>query len=179
MSTSRARQRTETDVRFKRLLDASPMPESVRRLYESLRRQEQHIRQRVHEQQRPKGRLNASVHREAPEPNKMDMSIPTEAPVRPSHTEETSSLTGIQGSGSSTKENNAPEARGKRSNYKKLVTGSSSNQVESYPQSSTVTNAASQRRRSARSSGPREYWVLGSRRKIPIYNETALSKPHA
>ncbi|KAK6514443.1 hypothetical protein TWF281_004644 [Arthrobotrys megalospora] len=176
------RQLTETDIRFKKLLDASPMPKSVRRLYENLGQQKQHERHKLQEQQRPGSKLNPGIGHGSLKADEKDE--PTaKAPPNPNG-ESSSSSAGnkppqaidavdVQ---NNTEQKDAPSTQSRESKYKKSIQGASSSRAESGRTGISV-RAASHRRRSGRSSGPRDYWVLGSRRKLPIYNETMLSKP--
>lgn len=162
------------------------MPKSVRRLYESLGKRKRQERQQLQGQQKPGCKLNPDIYHGASKTDKKDLPVATKELVHPCIKVESSSSsvdnthtpgTNVQSSNASPKQNDTPKAQRKQSNYKKLIAGASSKGAESDPRAASIEKAASRRRRSVRSSGPRDYWILGSKRKMPIYNETLLSKP--
>ncbi|KAK6360786.1 hypothetical protein TWF730_006908 [Orbilia blumenaviensis] len=183
------RQLTEIDIRFKKLLDASPMPKCVQRIYDSLGRHHRQGHQRSLEQQQPTGgEPDPGIRRR--EPSKSDQkdqpvslevhthphlkAEPSSPPVGDTQQRPKADVSIISNNG--VEQNVAINARRKQGSYRKSIPKTRA-RSEVYPQVLDTRITTSRRRRSARSSGPREYWILGSHRGKPVYNEAALSKP--
>ncbi|KAK6329840.1 hypothetical protein TWF718_003273 [Orbilia javanica] len=168
------RQLTETDIRFKKLLDATPMPKSVQLVYESLSRPKQpgqcglgNTPNRSPHHELNKGLVVATK----------DLAHPCmKVGSSPSSVDRAPTLrTSLQSDNISIGSKGTAKAH-RGGNFKKLIArAKDTNEIGSGTRT-TGTKTASHRRRSNRQSGARDYWVLGSRRKTPVYNEMILSK---
>ncbi|KAF3119579.1 hypothetical protein TWF569_003654 [Orbilia oligospora] len=126
---------TQTDIKFKKLLDASPMLKGIGQ----------------QQQQRPKKSTLTTGKNGRPTAN-------------------------VKVSGVGVKQGDKTKAeKGQRNRENPMRASSDGSQ--SWMGIANAKERAYRGRMLARPSGPRDYWILGSRRKIPVYNETVLSKP--
>ncbi|KAJ6256560.1 hypothetical protein Dda_8423 [Drechslerella dactyloides] len=171
------RRPSETDVRFQQLLEASPLPKSVLRLRDKLQQQTR---------QGSAGALNASPAADAQleaalddggdgrdsrdsDDGDDDARMQLESSPARERASSPAKRQATAGSSADVAGRVAPRAPDARD-----VTPSDRDKDKDGDEIATSsTSTTPQRRKSARRSGPRDYWVLGSTPRAPVYNETA------
>ncbi|KAK6525510.1 hypothetical protein TWF694_005640 [Orbilia ellipsospora] len=183
---STPRRLTAMDIRFQQVLDSSPMPKSIRRVYESLGAQQ---RERLEEVARKHtaGLRTPKLHPGIINPPRIVIATPVPNAQSKNNTDSQESDPDLGHANQAGKKENQAASSSLENQSLEPV---SSDKSTEWNNCGTESNApaggisghrkvitASRRRKSARRSGPRDYWILGSRRRNPVYDESVLRKP--